>query len=707
MQRMKSIVLALVIQIGLFVMAPGSAAAAAVRASQSDPTHPVVMQQAAQLVATAKTGPLQPFTPPPRQAAVGGAGSLSREVFGFGLASSLSDPTVGYPTWDFSLLTTVAFFGLHVQSDGSFASDSGASVWNSSQLTGLLTTAHAHATKVVLTIILQDFASGTPQMCAGLAHGATTITDTVAEVKAKGVDGVNLDYEGLNGSCGSTTDPSWARHAFTGFAASLRAALPGGSYLSVDTYASSAADPLGFYDVPGLAPSVDSFFVMAYDMEYSNYSRAPINCASFCLGPTAPLSGYYYNDTSTTQQYVAAVPASKVILGVPYYGRKSCVGGATPNQIPIGPVTADGYLDASTELTVPAPGFLPGSYTAHRDANDPTGDVRWDTWYNTVLQCTRELYWDDTAGLGHKYDLVNMDNLRGVGIWTLNYGGGASELWTLLAAKFATTTSWSSGGGILTSGPGASSWASTRTDVFVRGTDNSMFDNSWNGTAWSGWSSLGGVLTSDSGAASWGPNRIDVFVRGTDSQLYHKWWDGSSWSAWQALGGILTSAPAVASWSSGRLDVFVRGTDNQLYHKFWDGRQWSNWEALGGILTSDPAAVSWGPNRVDVFVRGTDNGLWRKSWNGARWSGWEALGGGLTSRPAVASCASGHLDVFVTGGGQSIYHVGFNGTWGSWASLGGAWSADPAAVCPPATSAVNLFERGSDGSLWRTSVPAS
>ncbi len=35
-----------------------------------------------------------------------------REVFGFALASSLSDPTVGYPTWDFSLLSTVAFFGL-------------------------------------------------------------------------------------------------------------------------------------------------------------------------------------------------------------------------------------------------------------------------------------------------------------------------------------------------------------------------------------------------------------------------------------------------------------------------------------------------------------------------------------------------------------------------------------------------------------------
>jgi spore germination protein YaaH len=129
-------------------------------------------------------------------------------------------------------------------------------------------------------------------MCAGLAAQATTVSQTVAEVKAKGVDGVNIDYEGLNGSCG-TADPSFAQHRFSNFAGALRGALPPGSYLSIDTYASSAADPLGFFDILSLATVTDSFFVMAYDLEYSNYSRPPTNCVSFCLGPTAPLTGYY------------------------------------------------------------------------------------------------------------------------------------------------------------------------------------------------------------------------------------------------------------------------------------------------------------------------------------------------------------------------------------------------------------------------------
>src|SRR6266849_1089172 len=434
MQRFTNLVCVLLATVALSGFGPVRALAAPSPPPGPDSTHPAVMQQAAAQVATAKTGSLQPFTTPPLLPAVGGGGGPQREVFGFALASSLSDPTVGYPTWDFSLVSTVAFFGLHVQDDGTFAADSGAAVWNSSQLTGLLTTAHSHGTKVVVTIILQDFGAGTPHMCAGLMHGTATVNYIVAEVKAKGVDGVNLDYEGLNGSCGMP-NPSWARDDFANLTGLLRSTLPAGSYLSVDTYASSAADPLGFFDIAGLNTHVDSFFVMAYDLEYSNWRRAPANCSSFCLGPTAPLSGYYYNDTSTASQYVSVVGAPKVILGVPYYGRKACVASGTPNQYPASSVVADSTLDASGEAG--APEVQAGTYAGHRDANDPAGQERWDTWYNTTLNCTRELYWDDIASLGQKYALINADNLRGVGIWNLNYGGGMPELWSALNTYFA------------------------------------------------------------------------------------------------------------------------------------------------------------------------------------------------------------------------------------------------------------------------------
>jgi Glycosyl hydrolases family 18/Repeat of unknown function (DUF346) len=507
----------------------------------------------------------------------------------------------------------------------------------------------------------------------------------------------------LNGGCG-TADPSWARHNFTAFVGTLRAGMPAGTYLSVDTYASSATDPVGFFDVAGLAPSTDSFFVMAYDMEYSNASRLPTNCRSFCLGPTAPLGGYYYNDTSAAAQYGSVVPASKVILGVPYYGRKACVTGAAPNQYAVGSVVADTYIDASGEST--AAGVQANSFTTNRDANDPAGQERWDTWFNTSMNCTRELYWDDTVSLGLKYDLVNRDNLRGIGIWNLNYGGGSPELWNLLSYKFATTTAWSALGGLATSGPDAASRGSTTADVFVRGTDNAMWRNFWNGTSWSGWEPQGGGLASGPGAVAWGPNRLDAFVRGTDNRLWHKWWDGAAWRGWESLGGVLASGPDVASWGPNRLDVFVRGTDNQLWHKWYDGAAWRPWEPLGGVLTSDPTVVSWGPNRLDVFGRGTDNALWHKWWDGVRWSGWERLGGVLSSGPDAASCAAGHVDIFAVGTDSALWQLGFNGSWGQWQRLGGQWTADPSAVCPPGTTGIDVFERGPDNDLWQTNVPA-
>jgi len=424
LQRYSYVVSAFLLVIGMFAVADPRASAA----MQSDPVAGIHSSapEAAPLTFPGSSvhGTVSTGAPSP---------NLKREVFGFGLASSLGNTTYGYPSWNFSLLSTVAFFGLHINWDGTIVGDSGLNVWNSSTLTGLLSTAHASGTKVVLTIVLQDFAAGTPNMCAGLINRAVTVQQAVAQVTAKGVDGLNVDYEGLNGTC---QNGQTAQAMMTDFVRQLRGALPAGSYLSVDTYASSAADSLGFFDIPGLSAYADSFFVMAYDLEYSNYHYPPLNCASFCLGPTAPLNGYHYNDTTTASQYAAVVPASKVILGVPYYGRKACVGGVVPNAYPTGSVTADSYLDASGEST--APGV--SGYATHRDANDPSGQERLDTWFNSSINCTRELYWDDATSLGAKYDLVNADNLRGVGIWTLNYGGGAPELWAALSSHFLACT---------------------------------------------------------------------------------------------------------------------------------------------------------------------------------------------------------------------------------------------------------------------------
>ena len=436
--------MAAVATVALGTAPPASGASAApLEPSAADATHTWVMEQTAndlanaspidpQLVAAVKAMPVKALAPaatiPP----------LQREVFGFAFGNaSLGDPVYGYPSWSMNLLSTIAYFGLTVNWDGNLVtSGSGWTTWNSPALTGMVAAAHANHVKVILSLNLHVFSgSPTSTMCSALhpTHRAVTVAATVAQIAKMHVDGVNLDYEGTNTKCayqaGTTAYGPDLRFEMSALAKEMRA---------VDTYSGSAADTLGFFDVKAMAPYVTSFFVMTYDMEYYNWAHAPLNCTKFCLGPTSPLTTYYYNDTHVMAQYVSAVGASKTILGVPYYGRKECVAGVTPtttvpNAYPVsGSVASDGYLDASQEN-----GYYQNSnYHAGRDTHDIAGAVRRDTWHSKLLKCTRQMYFDDAYSIGKKYDLVNQDNLRGAGIFALQYGAGAPELWDAIGAHF-------------------------------------------------------------------------------------------------------------------------------------------------------------------------------------------------------------------------------------------------------------------------------
>ena len=710
MPRLRNAALALTLA-GLLVL-PASpttltATVGGASARGGDLTHPSVMAEAAAQQAM-----------PPKQRLYGAAGPhampaplarvstpLQREVMGFVNASNLGDSTVGYPSWNLSLLSTVIFFGLQVNSgDGNLVSsnNTGWTVFHSSTMTSFVSAAHRNGVKVLVSINLHDFStSPTNQVCTGLvaAHTANTISMTQAAIAYAGIDGVNIDYEGNDATCANGLTE---RDQLVAFASAMRTAMPH-TFIVIDTYSGSAEDNLEFFNITGLAPSVDAFFVMAYDMDEANYSFAPLSCTRYCYNPISPLNSYRFNVSASMSQYLALVPASKIVLGQPYYGRRGCGLQLTKaHQLLTSNLATPTYTYAST---VPSQTGIQ-NYSAHRDPLD--GISEWDTWYDTDFKCNREQYFDDVYSLGVKYDLVNVDNLRGVGLFTLDYAGGAPEVWNLIAAKFTTVTLWDSLGGIASSGPDPASGTPNRLDVFVRGSDHALYQKTWDGTAWNIWQSLGGNLTSAPSAVATGASRLDVFVRGADNALYQKTWDGTAWSNWVRLGGLLTSGPDAASWGPGRLDVFVRGSNGALYHRFFDGRSWSGWESLGGYLTSDPTVVAWGANRLDVFVRGSDFQLYHKYWDGVRWSAWQALGGYLTSGPDSASCTAGHLDVYVIGKDHGLWLKGWNGTaWSAWQPQGGVFNADPGATCLNGTTNEAVFEEGIDQAIWHTSIPAS
>jgi len=617
---------------------------------------------------------------------------LRREVLGFAPYWNLNH----YAEWNYSLMSTVAYFGLTVNTDGTFATQGGGwDGWNSSDLTNMINRAHAAGARVVL--VIKDFQDNSINQIVTTAAGPNLISQTLMAVASKNMDGVNVDFEG-SGSSLFPDIPNGITSFMTQLSSAMHARWPQ-SEVSIDTYAGAASWDGGIFKIGDLAPVVDAFFIMAYDSVFSNMPGQ--------AGPNSPLNGWTFNDTVDVAQYLTKAPASKIILGVPYYGYKWRTVDGSPYSSAVSGGVAESYSGVLNDLSC--------GHVAMTNSWDGTGQSPWASWWSPAvndpcgdnLRSPEELYYDNATSLGLKYDLVNANNLRGTGMWALGYDTGSNDLWNELAVKFTTTTPWYSLGGVATSSPGVSSWGTTRTDLFVRGTNNGLWQNTYNGTSWNGWGSLGGGLTSAPAAVSWGANRIDTFVRGTDNALWHVWYDTTGWHGWERLGGSLITGPEVASWGPGRLDVFAIGTDHGLWHKWWDAKGWSGWESLGGVLTSDPATVSWGSNRLDVFARGTDNALWHKWWDTAGWHSWERLGGYLISGAAAASCASGHLDVFALGGDGAAYQMGYAGSWGAWQRLGGQWSFDPAAVCPSAAAAVNLFARGPDNGVWWTAVPAS
>jgi hypothetical protein len=676
-----------------------------------DTTQPWIMRQVAGEVASAHVDGLKPRTPVvplrPRTASPSTAATspaLKREVMGFARADSLGDPSVGFTTWNFSLLTDVAYFGISVNSDGTLVmNNTGWSVWQSATASSFISAAHAAGVRVLLTLeYLPGNAAANQAMCQAFDNGQTTINQ--AKAALNGADGIDIDYEGTNVGCPSPGGTLETK--LDNFVKSVRAANLGGSasapgYLVIDTYAGAPEDPGGFFDIPGLVGSVDSLFAMAYSLESSNS-----NPCSTCMMPTSPLDGptYTWNVTRAANDY--APWAAQTIMGLPYYGVAGCVQG--PNPQANAPVVQPSHYAGVPYVVFPTLGSNPeiSSFQTARDAQDPAGQEKVGTYNDAdpADNCWREAYWDDQVSLSHKFDLVNQRNFRGAGIFTLDFGGGSQELWSLLSIEFGTALGFQNLGGGFTSSPASASWGANRLDVLARGEDGALWWDFWNGTSWSGWSSLGGALTSAPAAVSWGPNRIDVFAKGTDSALWHIAWTGSSWSGWQSLGGALTEAPAVSSWASGRLDVFARSTDNGLWHIAWTGSQWTGWQGLGGALTAGPGAVSWGPNRIDVFVRGTDAALWHRAWDGTTWTSWQSLGGGMTaSAPAPASTGVNELDVFIPGQDGALYHIVWNGTsWSSFMAHGptSIWHLGPATVSQPGSGHVDTFTIGPDISIW-------
>jgi hypothetical protein len=336
---------------------------------------------------SAATLPAATAPPAPAPPSLEGAPALRpHEVFGFAPYWTL--PTSA--DFDLTGLTTLAYFSVDVDGDGAVEqSGPGWVGYQSQALADLVTRAHGAGDRVVLTASCFD-QSALDKMAADPTTGARLGASLVQLVEAKNLDGVNLDFEGKG-----SKDQAGLDAIVAGVSSAMHAANPHWQ-VTMDTYASSAGDPSGFYDIAGLAPSVDGFFVMAYDM---NSKTTP--------SPTSPLTGAGFTDLDAVQQYAAVVPPSKVILGVPYYGYDWPTAGPGLGDPATGPPTPLSYAQVTAM----------GGHVYW----DPTSQTPW-TSYQVGSQW-HQTFFDNPTSLALKARLANTYHLAGVGIWALGMDG--------------------------------------------------------------------------------------------------------------------------------------------------------------------------------------------------------------------------------------------------------------------------------------------
>ena len=248
------------------------------------------------------------------------------------------------------------------------------------------------------------------------ASTRTTIVKTIVDLVMKNnFDGIDLDYEGFAFVDGSS---SWSKTAprWVAFIKELSIALRANNkLLSVSTpylYNPNEAQKGYFvYAWADIASSIDRLRIMTYD-----YSVAK-------PGPMGPLSW-----TEKTVKYaISVMPASKVYLGLPGYGRDwiTSVQGKCPTSAPPGLIGGAkaatfrmNYAAAKAAIDGAVPSYdekfgeATYSYTQSYNGLSATGA-------STACTVNRTVWYQNARSFADRMALVAKYRLGGAAMWTL------------------------------------------------------------------------------------------------------------------------------------------------------------------------------------------------------------------------------------------------------------------------------------------------
>ena len=403
--------------------------------------------------------PLATVPPAPAPPSLAAAPPLRpHEIFGFAPYWTLSQSS----GFDLNQISTIDYFSVGVNADGTL--DESGPGWNgylSQEFSSLITRAHAAGDRVVLTV--NDFDQSSLDQLTSSASAPTTLANALlGAIQAKSLDGANFDFEGSGNA-----DQHGLTNLVTQVSAALHHANPN-YQVTMDTYASSAGDTKGFYNIPALAPAVDGFFVMAYQLNLQSTGSSD-----------SPLTSSMFSEKTAIVQYAAAVPPAKVILGLPYFGIDWPTSDGTLTATATGPATNDTYGQV-----------MASGHPIYWDATTQTGWTSYlvgTQWHESFFEVPTSMY--DAAQLASSYDL------GGMGIWALGMDGNDKTLLSALRGFSPAVKG-------LPAGPTTTSPSTSSTSTTAPSTTTSSTSTSPTSTSPTSTSSTGPATTSTSPAST-------------------------------------------------------------------------------------------------------------------------------------------------------------------------------------------------------------
>jgi spore germination protein YaaH len=310
-----------------------------------------------------------------------------------------------WESYDFSRLDGLFFFELEATGDATFDAQHG---WPS-RWQALRERAQAAGVAVVPVVTLfdrEDFI----QLFGKAKLRRLFRRNIVAVMTTAGADGVQLDVEV------SRAVPDSARDGFTTFVRELRPALRRENPDATLSIFAPAFDRADVFDEAALGEHVDFFVVQGYDVHYSG---------SETTGPVAPIVGWNgQNWQAIAERYrELGVPASKIVMSVPFYGYEWPAESEEPGARTLGRGRTISYADVDEE-------YLSTVRASARERADRHGLRRDDASgspyyaYRDSSETWRQGWFEDVRSLRAKWDFIRGRELHGLAAFPLGYDGG-------------------------------------------------------------------------------------------------------------------------------------------------------------------------------------------------------------------------------------------------------------------------------------------